>query len=389
MSCCRWSGCRFRNLLLVIIAVGSVVGLSSMGGCSGDSGSSAGKGGASSGGPQGSNQGSGASGSTRRIILLTNGDDPFWDAMRRGMEKAEEDLELGSSGLRAVLDKGDFSEEAQINKLTQYATQSDIAAVAISSVDAKNRGIADAMKALREKGVHVLTIDSDMDDKSTRFAYLGTNNIIGGQELGKTAQGLKPNGGKYATFVGLKTVANAIERIGGFAQGAGDQFEQRDSLADGGDENTAQENVKAALNNHSDIDVLVGIWAYNAHAIVEVVKARGIRDKTTIVVFDAAPLALSDMEAGNIDAMVVQNPYQMGYLGTRLMKALIEDDKSVIGELFPNHGSPGGDVYTTELRVVVPNDQSPLKAEMFNPDTKFFTYPQFREWMNERKLTGS
>ena len=44
----------------------------------------------------------------------------------------------------------------------------------------------------------------------------------------------------------------------------------------------------AVLDRHGDIDTLVGIWAYNAHAIVEVVKDRGLRDKTTVVVFDAA-----------------------------------------------------------------------------------------------------
>lgn len=340
--------------------------------------------------------GCGPSSRGKRIILLTNGDDPFWDAMRTGMEKAAEELNLADWNLRAVLDKGDFSEEAQINKLNQYATQTDIAAVAISSVDSKNKGIADAMKALRNKGVKVITIDSDMDDKESRFAYLGTNNIIGGQELGKAAKGLRPEGGKYATFVGLKTVANAIERIGGFAQGAGDLFVERDSLADGGDENQAQENVKVALNKHSDIDTLVGIWAYNAHAIVQVVKERGLRDETTIVVFDAAQLALDDLKNGEIDAMVVQNPYQMGYLGTQLMKALIQDDHAAIAELYPDYDpetqqftGEEADIYTTELRVVVPDEGSPLTAEMFNSDTKFFTYSEFQEWLRERNLKGS
>lgn len=332
----------------------------------------------------------------KRIILLTNGDDPFWDAMRNGMDKAAEDLDLKGANLAAFLDKGDFGEEAQINKLTQYASQSDIGAVAISSVDAKNRGIADAMMALRAKGVHVITIDSDMDNKETRFAYLGTNNVIGGEELGKAAKGIRPGGGKYATFVGLKTVANAIERIGGFGVGAGSGFESRDSLADNGDEDLAQENVKAALNKHADLDTLVGIWAYNAHAIARVVAERNIRDKTTIVVFDAAPAALDDMANGMIDAMVVQNPYQMGYLGTQLMKALIEDDHEAIQKMFPKYdavtkkfASAGEDIYTTELRVVVPDKDSPLKAEMFNPETKFFKYSEFRDWMRERNLTGS
>ncbi len=333
---------------------------------------------------------------SKRIILLTNGDDPFWDAMRTGMEKAAEDLNLADANLRAVLDKGDFSEEAQINKLNQYATQTDIAAVAISSVDSKNKGIADAMQVLRDKGVHVVTIDSDMEDKSSRFAYLGTNNIIGGQELGKAAKGLRPRGGKYATFVGLKTVANAIERISGFGQGAGERFVERDSLADQGDENQAQENVKVALNNYGDIDTLVGIWAYNAHAIVQVVKERGLRDNMTIVVFDAAQLALDDLANGEIDAMVVQNPYQMGYLGTQLMKALIEEDHAKIAEMYPNYdpetkqfSGDDADIYTTELRVVVPDEGSPLTADMFNSDTRFFKYSEFQDWLRERGLKGS
>ena len=232
-------------------------------------------------------------------------------------------------------------------------------------------------------------------NRDTRFAYLGTNNITGGMELGRAAKGYRPEGGVYATFVGLKAVANAQERISGFAQGAGETFREVDSLADQGDENIAQENVKAALNNHSDINTLVGIWAYNAHAIVEVVKDRQLRDQTTIVVFDAAPLALKDMPEGYIDAMVVQNPYQMGYLGTTLMKALVEGDHAVIQEMYPEYDEAtgeipaGGDIYTTELRVVVPDDSSPLKAEMFESDTKFFTFDEFSKWLADRKLSGS
>ena len=32
---------------------------------------------------------------TKRIILLTNGADPFWDAMRAGMQDAEQRLQAG------------------------------------------------------------------------------------------------------------------------------------------------------------------------------------------------------------------------------------------------------------------------------------------------------
>jgi ribose transport system substrate-binding protein len=335
---------------------------------------------------------------SKRIILLTNGDDPFWDAMRDGMNKAAEELDLESARLTAVLDKNNNTPKGQVDKLKQYLNQTDIAAVVVSVTDAKNVAIAEAMRNLRKKGVKVVTVDSDVDRsqfRDARFAYLGTDNVIGGQELGKAAAALRPSGGKYATFVGLESAANAEERIDGFAQAA-TGFTQLDSLGDKMDLTKAAENVRTVLNNHSDINTLVGIWAYNAHAIVSVVKERRLRDQTTIVVFDAAPKAIEHMKDGNIDAMIVQNPYQMGYLATKLMKAMIDGDEAAIKEMYPSWSGegdkfdePDGDILTTELRVVVPDEKSPLKPTMFRDTTKFFYFKDFQAWLDERNLKGS
>ena len=267
--------------------------------------------------------------------------------------------------------------------------------------DSKNPAIARAMEDCQKAGIKVIAIDSDVDrnmNRAARFAYLGTDNVIGGQELGKAAAGIRPDGGKYATFVGLKGAANAIERIDGFAQGSGDKFQQVENLGDDMDLSTAQKNVNDALDRHPDLTTLVGIWAYNAHAIVRVVKERGIRDKTTIVVFDAAPKAVAHMSDGNIDAMVVQNPYDMGYLGTRLMKALIEDDHATIHEMLPaydaeskkfDESNPDGDILTTGLRVVHPDSGSPLKKEVFAESTEFISLSDFKKWLTDHNLTGS
>ena len=335
----------------------------------------------------------------KRIVFLSNGDDPFWDACRKGMDDAALELKIEEAGLTHTMDKGsEFKTAKQLDKLKQYLTQSDIAAVAISPVEASNQQLAKALEKLRERGVKVICVDSDMDADfaNSRFAYLGTDNLTGGNELGKTAKGLLPEGGKYAQFVGLKTVLNAQQRMNGFVEGAGDKFEEIDRLADNSDKNTAQENVKTVLKNHPDTDLLVGIWAYNAYAISKVVDERGVRDKTKIVVFDAATRALDEMSKGKIDAMVVQNPYQMGKLTIKLLKALIDDDHKTVAEVFPDYDatakkfkSKGGDVFNTDLRVVVPDEKSPLKPEMFNPETKFFTFKDFKVWLDERKLASS
>lgn len=335
----------------------------------------------------------------KRLILLTNGDDGFWDAMRAGMKDADRDFQLSKAGFTVEMDKNDNTPEGQIDKLNQYAGQGDIAAVAISVTDSNSSPIANAMRRLQEKGIKVIAIDSDINRekaRDARFAYLGTDNLVGGHELGRAAKALRPEGGEYAAFVGHEAADNAIGRSTGFQEGAGDSFLRRAYLSDGMKLQVAEKNAHDALNNFPELDVMVGIWAYNAHAIVTAVKDRKVRDKTTIVVFDAAERAIEHMGAGMIDAMVVQNPYDMGYRGTRLMAALASNDQATIKELYPawnpetkKFEGTDGDLLTTGLKVVVPDEKSPLKKEMFEETTEFLTLPEFKDWLAKLKLKSS
>ncbi|HZU36181.1 MAG TPA: substrate-binding domain-containing protein, partial [Gemmataceae bacterium] len=303
-----------------------------------------------------------ASSNEKRVIILDNGNSPFWDACRAGMQEAAKDFKLQDSGLRAVFEDNDSTPQGQLNKLRQFNSQADIAALAISAVDAKNDAIASELRKLQSKGVKVITVDSDVDRatcRDARFAFIGTDNLVGGQELGVCAKYLCPKGGGYVTFVGRTGAQNAIERIKGFSEGAGDKLKSLDSMEDKTDRPTAKDNVRQALAKHpDDLKVLVGIWSYNAPAIASVVgelpKAK--RQALTVVTFDAEPGAIDAMQAGQIDAMVVQNPYEMGYQGVRLMKALIENDQGTVQKMLPNHGKPEGDIYDTGLKVVVPDD---------------------------------
>lgn len=316
-----------------------------------------------------------------------NGNSPFWDAVGHGLKKGAADLKVN-----AVLETNDGLPPGQIEKLRQFATQSDIVGVAISATDAANPAIADEMKKLRAKGVVVITVDSDLDRqryRDARQAFVGTDNLSGGRALGITAKNLRPDGGAYVQFVGRTGAQNAIERMNGFTEGAGDKFKQLDRMGDETDRSRARENVRNAIRNHPDLNVLVGIWSYNAPAIVDIVKEMNVRDKMTLVAFDAEPLAITQMGEGNLDAMVVQNPYEMGYQGIRLMKALKENDQKTVAEMLPNLGQPDGDLYDTGLKVVVPDEGSPLKPEMFDAKTQFLKLSEFREWLNKFGLKGS
>lgn len=335
---------------------------------------------------------------TKRLIFVVNTDDPFWDACRKGLETADKDLELASIGYKAVMEVPDGSIKGQIDKLRQIGTQNDVAAVAVSAISADNPSIASELEQLKAKNVKVITVDGDMlhsKYRGTRKYYIGTDNIIAGRELGKAAQKLLSSkgvtSGGYVQFVGYTDNDNARRRMDGFMAGVSDAYKEIDRVSDETDLSRAQENVRNAIQNHQkELVALVGIWAYNAPAIAKAVKAAKIKDKTVVVTFDAQEQAIREMEDGFIDAMMVQNPFDMGYQAVRLMKAMVTDDEATQKEMYPNLEQENGDIYTTGLRVVVPNNGSPLTKEDFDTDVvEFMTLDQFKDWLAKYGLKSS
>jgi ribose transport system substrate-binding protein len=327
-----------------------------------------------------------------RIIILTNVPDPFWDTCEAGANAAAKDLKLDAAGLRVTVEQNTKGVQGQINRLREWAGDPTIAAVAVSVTEPDNTSLVDAMRALRDRGVKVTTIDSDVnrDEESfreVRYGYIGTDNVAAGRELGKAARGLLPEGGKFATFVGVKSQANAVERDRGFKEGAGASFEQTDFLADADDGSKARQNVRDAIARASDVKLLVGLWAYNPPAIADVV-AEQKRDDMTVIGFDAAPLALSAMEEGRIKALLVQDPYEMGYLSVKLLAGLVANDPQASNDVFPNYGDPDGDVHLTGLKIVVPSN-SPLSKDLFDEGTEFLSVDEFRTWLAKYNLSGS
>jgi ribose transport system substrate-binding protein len=333
----------------------------------------------------------------RRFIFVTNGDDPFWDACLSGLKEGEKRFGCAAAGISVSRDVNNATAEGQIERLRQYATQDDVAGVAISVIQADNQAIVDEMRKLQAKGVKVITVDGDVNRDTFRDArpyYIGTDNRVGGRTLGTAAKaileakGLKEGG--YVQFAGFTDNDNARSRMDGVSETIGAGYAQRDRMADEMDHLRARDNVRNAMQNHKDVAALIGIWAYNAPAIADVVTETGSRSKYVVATFDAAPLAIGQMEKGNIDAMVVQNPFEMGVQTVRLLKAMVDEDAAVLAEMFPQAGQPGGDVYTTGLRVVVPDTSSPVTQQLFDPAVaEFMTLPAFKSWLEKYGLTGS
>ena len=308
------------------------------------------------------------------LVFITNGNSDWWSAVEKGMEDGGKEF-----GAEVVLKRNEGRPDGQIKLLEDALSRPDVKGVAVSVLEADSPGIADKMRDLTKAGKVVIAIDSD-GQSDARRAYIGTNNRKAGELAGKVAATLRPKGGKTAVFVGLASAANAIERREGFFAGAGPAFKQQEVFEDNNDKNRAQVNVTNAITKYPDIDVLLGLWSYNAPRIAEEVgKSPAIRKQATVVTFDMDEQCVEHLEGNRIDATVVQNPYEMGYQGVKLLKALVTNDAATVDAMLPNKST----VIDTGVRVIVPTTDSPVKGE------NVIDIKAMKQWLTSKGLKSS
>jgi ribose transport system substrate-binding protein len=257
------------------------------------------------------------------LVFVVNGASDFWKIAEAGVRKAQ--AELPNYNL-------EFKYPEQAAAAIQQRLMDDLVAagadaIMVSAVDPKT-----STEALNRIGsqVPLFTTDSDAPE-SNRIAYIGSSNV----ELGKNAGALMlkalPDGGKCMGFVGLPGADNARERIEGIRDALkGSKVELVDVRGDDIDQTRAKRNVEDTLAANPNIDCMVGIYSYNTPRIYEVLKESGKLGQIKIIGFDEDPITLGGVREGTIVGTVVQNPFEWGYQGMKLMAKYLEGDKSGI-----------------------------------------------------------
>ncbi|MBL7182384.1 MAG: substrate-binding domain-containing protein, partial [Pirellulales bacterium] len=193
----------------------------------------------------------------QRFIFITNGDDPYFDVLNAGLQVGAEKFSLADKSLEVVMEKNNATAQGQIDRLRQLVTQADVAGVAISVIQAENVAIVEEMKRLTEKGVPVITVDGDINQKlfsDGRPYYIGTDNSIAGRLLGtagrKVLESRGVTEGDFIQFTGFTDNDNARARMNGCREAIGENYSEVDRMADSFDHSRARDNVRTALVNH-------------------------------------------------------------------------------------------------------------------------------------------
>ena len=234
----------------------------------------------------------------------------FWLSVFAGAEAAatEYNIELSITGPETEEDY-----ETQ-NRMVADAVADGAEALVFSAIDYENN--AAAIDAAAESGVRIVAIDSNVDSGAVQ-TYIGTDNYAAGQMAAQAAL----DGVEGQLTVGIVNYdvssANGQER----ERGAVDAFEQSGRARVAAVINTlaeaarAQADTAAMLAEHPEINVLLAFNEPTSVGAADAVEGMGLAEEVFLAGFDSNVATIDGLQDGTVDALIVQNPYAMGYLG--------------------------------------------------------------------------
>jgi ribose transport system substrate-binding protein len=237
----------------------------------------------------------------------------FWISVQTGAEAAGKEL-----GVQVVWNgpaqETDYSRQIQILD-SMVARHVDGIAIAAS----ERKALVGSIDRAAAAGIPLTVFDSAVD--STNYiSFVATDNVEGGRLGARTLGQLLGGKGKVAVIMHAPGSASTMDREKGFMEVIGTEFPNiqvvatQYGMSDRAKAMAASENI---LTAHPDLD---GVFASSEPSSVGAalaIKGRGLSGKVKLVAFDSSDGMVEDLKGGTINAMVVQDPYKLGFEAVR------------------------------------------------------------------------
>ena len=200
------------------------------------------------------------------------------------------------------------------NQMIADAVEAGTETIVFSAIDFEKNAAAidDAARA----GVKIVAIDSSVDSELVS-TYIGTDNYAAGQMAAQAALDRVDGPLKVGVVNYDVGTANGQER----ERGALDAFRDSGRAEITAVVNTlteaaqARTDTAAMLGRAPDINVLLAFNEPTSVGAAQAVEDLGCAEDVFLVGFDSNVVTIDGLQEGTVDALVVQNPYAMGYLG--------------------------------------------------------------------------
>jgi ribose transport system substrate-binding protein len=290
----------------------------------------------------------------------------FWKTIHAGAVQAQR--ELATQGVKVdLIWKGPLREDdrdQQIQVVENFMTRR-VDGIVLAPLDSQAL-VAPVVNATKAK-IPVVIFDSDLKtDKQVSF--VATDNYKGGCLAGAQMGKLLNGKGKVIMLRYGVGSASTEAREAGFLDTLKKDFPDIKVVSSdqygGPTRETAYQAAQNLLNRHGrDVD---GVFGSNEPTAVGMIKA--LRDigkaggKVKAVGFDGGTQLVSDLNKGDAQALVVQNPMRMGYLGVMTMVKHLQ-------------GQPVEKRVDTGVMVVTPENKD-------TPEIKDLIHPPLDKYLN-------
>lgn len=282
-------------------ATASVVGLAALVGACGSSSNSGGSGSSSSGG-------GGSSSKNYKLTLIAGvKGDEFYVTMNCGA-KAEAQAKGATLDFQGP-DQFDASQQTPIVNAVQ-AKKPD--AVLIAPTD--TRALYAPIKQLADNGSKVVLVDTTLDKADMAVSQISSDNVAGGKAAAKSLLKLTGGTGKYLVTNVKPGISTTDQRGQGFeqvikatpgAQYLGQQYNNDDPAK-------AASIVTATLAKNPDLKGIFATNLFGAEGAATGLRQAGKLGQVKIVGFDAGPKQVQDLKDGVVQALIAQQPAQIG-----------------------------------------------------------------------------
>lgn len=246
----------------------------------------------------------------------------FWKSIHAGSIKAARELTAPENEVEVIW-KGPLREddrEQQIQVVEGFAAQG-INGIVLAPLD--NRALVRPVADARRSGVPTVIIDSGLESEEI-VSFVATDNRKGGS-LAADRMGQLLNGkGKVLVLRYAEGSASTSEREQGFLETIRQKFPEIELVSTdqyaGATRDTAKRASENLLNRFGD--EVQGIFTPNESSTAGMLLALqdiGKAGKVSFVGFDSSQTFVDAIYANHLHGIVVQNPFNMGYLGVKTM----------------------------------------------------------------------
>jgi ribose transport system substrate-binding protein len=259
----------------------------------------------------------------RIVVIPKSTSSVFFEAMRAGAVKAgkEENVKIVWSGPEMETDR-----EKQIQLVEDAITQKATGIVLAPNDD---KALVPVVEKVRDRGIPCVIVDSGLDTEKYD-SFLATDNYQGGvmaaRRMGKILEGK----GEILVIAWTPNSASTDKRAKGFRDTIQKEFPD---IQEVGTKYPNPPTVESALQVTEDLlqdnPDINGIFTCNDMTSIGAMRAvqnHPNADKIKIVGFDAWDILVDGLRNGEVDSLVVQDPYKMGYEGVKTVLKVLRKE---------------------------------------------------------------